>query len=259
MQPDPGAVGLRDLAERAHQIEQAGLDRLAIPEAGAVLHVHTVGRGVLAHHQQLLDAGLEELAGFAEHITNGAAHKITAHARDDAEGAAVVAALADLQIRIVARRELDALRRHQVHEGIVRLGQVGVHRLHHLMGGVGTGHRQHAGVHLAHQIATALAFAGTQAAGDDDLAVRGQGLTDGVQTFAHRIVDEAAGVDDHQIGTGKGLGSLITLGAELREDEFGIGQGLGATQADEADLGRGRGRARCLGDITHGPDCLRPK
>jgi hypothetical protein len=33
----------------------------------------------------------------------------------------------------------------------------------------------------------------------------------------------------------KRLGRLVSLGAELREDEFGIGQRLGATEADETD------------------------
>jgi hypothetical protein len=80
---------------------------------------------------------------------------------------------------------------------------------------------------------------GAQAAGDDDLAVFGQGLADGVQAFLDRIVDEAAGVDDDQVGALEGLGGLVALGAELREDEFGVGQGLGAAQADKPIRGNG--------------------
>jgi hypothetical protein len=80
---------------------------------------------------------------------------------------------------------------------------------------------------------------GAQAAGDDDLAVLGQRLADGVQAFLDGVVDEAAGVDDHQVGALEGLGGLVALGAQLGEDQLGVGQRLGAAQADEADLGRG--------------------
>ncbi|MNT72138.1 hypothetical protein D3C72_2107090 [compost metagenome] len=93
---------------------------------------------------------------------------------------------------------------------------------------MGAGHSQHAGVHLAHHVAAIVARAGTQAAGDDDLAVFGQRFADGVQAFLDRIVNEAAGVDDDQIRALEGLGGFITLGAQLREDQLGIGQGLGA-------------------------------
>ena len=100
---------------------------------------------------------------------------------------------------------------------------MGVHRIHHLLRGMGASHGEHAGVHFAHQAAR-FSAAGTglcaQAAGDDDFAVFGQGLADGVQAFLDRVIDEAAGVDNHQIGASKGLGGLITLGPQLGEDQF---------------------------------------
>jgi hypothetical protein len=170
----------------------------------------------------------------------------------------VVAAFADLQVRIVTRRQLEAGDpegvRHQVDERIVRLGQVGMHRIHHLLRGMRTGHGQHARVHLAHQVAALVAGLGAQAAGDDHAAVLGQRFTDGVQAFLHGIVDEAAGVDDHQIGTFESLGGLIALGAQPGQDQFGIGQGLGAAQAHKADLGGGRrGRSFGGGNFAHIP------
>ena len=45
---------------------------------------------------------------------------------------------------------------------------------------------------------------GAEAAGDDDLAVLGERLADRVERFGDRGVDEAAGVDDHQVGAGVG-------------------------------------------------------
>jgi hypothetical protein len=41
---------------------------------------------------------------------------------------------------------------------------------------------------------------GAEAAGDDHLAVLGQRLADGVERLFDRGIDEAAGIDDDQIG-----------------------------------------------------------
>ena len=81
------------------------------------------------------------------------------------------------------------------HERIVRLRQVRVHRVHHFVGRMRAGDGEHLRVRLAHDVAL-----GAEAAGDDDLAVLGERLADGVQRFLDRGVDEAAGVDDHQVG-----------------------------------------------------------
>ncbi len=74
------------------QADHAGFHRLAVVEAGAVLHVHAVGRGVLGDHQQLFHARIRQTFGFGQHFANRTAHQIATHGRDDAEGAAVVAA-----------------------------------------------------------------------------------------------------------------------------------------------------------------------
>lgn len=65
----------------------------------------------------------------------------------------MVAALGNLQIRVMLGRQPHADIRHQVDEGIVRLGQVGMHRAHHLVGGVRAGHGQDRRMRVAHHIA----------------------------------------------------------------------------------------------------------
>ena len=85
--------------------------------------------------------------------------------------------------------------------------------VHHLLRGMRAGHGQHPRVHLAHHIAAILAGLGAQAAGDDDAAVFGQRLANGVQAFLHRFVDKAAGVDDDDVSALEGLGGLVALGA----------------------------------------------
>ena len=96
----------------------------------------------------------------------------------------------------------------------------------------------------------------TEAAGDDDTAVRGQRLADGVQAFLHRVVDEAAGVDDDQVGARERLAGVVALGAQLGQDQFGIGQRLRAAERNKADGGHGRrsgqaGGGRRREDVVH--------
>ena len=256
MQPHPSAVRLGDLTQRADQLQHPRLHGLAVPETSAVLDVDAIGRRVLADHQQFFHATFEQGLGFAQHIADRPGHEVAAHRRDDAERTAMIAAFADLEVGVVARRELetgDAERiGHEIDERVVRLRQIGMDRIHHLLRGVGTGHGQHARVHLANQIAATVAALGSETSGDDHTAVGGQRFTDGVEAFAHGVVDEAAGVDDHQIGTFEGFGGLVALGAQARKDQFGIGKGLGAAQAHETHLGGGRHRGSFGGDnFTH--------
>ena len=165
-------------------------------------------------------------------------HEVAAHRGDDAERAAMVAALADLEIRIVRGRELDPLRGHEVHEGIVRPGQVRVHRAHHLRGRVRSGDREHPGMRLAHEVAATL---GAEAARDDDLAVLGQRLADGVERLRHGGIDEPAGIDHHEVGAAVIGRDRIAFRAQLGEDLLGIDERLGAAERHEAHARRGRG------------------
>ena len=70
------------------------------------------------------------------------------------------------------------------------------------------------------------AFLRTKAAGDHDFAVLGERFADRVERFFDRGVDEAAGVDDHQIGVVVRGRSDVALGPQLRENPLGVDQGL---------------------------------
>src|SRR5690606_31680679 len=226
MQTHPHAHARQRLA----QFQHARLDRLAIPEIGLVLDIDAVGAGVLGDHQDLLDAGLDQPLGFAEHIAHRAANQLAAHGRDDAEAAAVVAAFGNLQVGVVTRGELDALRRHQIDEGIVvdvRRHHF-VHRIDDLLVLLRTGNGKHAGVHV-----TDVVFGHAHAAGDDHLAVLGDGFADGIQRFRLGTIDEAAGVDDHHVGVLVGGHDLVTLRTQLGQDAFGIDRCLGAPQRNK--------------------------
>ena len=76
-------------------------------------------------------------------------------------------------------------------------------------------------------------------AGDDDLAVLGHRLADGAERFLLGAVEEAAGVDDHNVGAVMLAGQLIAFGAQPGDDALGIHQRLGAPKQNKADFGRG--------------------
>jgi hypothetical protein len=69
---------------------------------------------------------------------------------------------------------------------------------------------------------------GPQAPRDDHLAVRGERLADGAEGLLDRGVDEAAGVDDDEVGAGVVGRGGVAFGAQLREDALRIDQRLRA-------------------------------
>ena len=141
----------------------------------------------------------------------------------------MIAAFRDLQIRIVARRQLDALCGDQIDKRLVFGRQVLVHRGHHFLVALRAGDLQY----LRMAVENLLRLR-AQAAGDDDFAVLRERLADGFQRFIHRRIDESAGVDHHQVGRAVTGHHFIPLGTQARQDTFGIDQCFGAAQADKA-------------------------
>ncbi|MNG02758.1 hypothetical protein D3C84_858010 [compost metagenome] len=137
----------------------------------------------------------------------------------------MVAAFGNLQVGVVARGQLDALRRHQVDQRVVVLTRRHdfVHGVDHLLVLLRAGHGQHARVHVAD-----VAFFDTHAAGDDDLAVFLDRFADHFQGFGLGAVDEATGVDHHHIGILIGGHDFIAFHAQLGQDALGVDQGFGA-------------------------------
>ncbi|MNZ97817.1 hypothetical protein D3C78_1170760 [compost metagenome] len=148
----------------------------------------------------------------------------------------MVAAFGDLQVGVVARGQLDALRRYQVDQRVVVLAwrYHFVHGIDYLLVLLRASDRQHAGVHV-----TDAAFLDTHAAGDDDLAVFLDRFADHFQRLGLGAVDEAAGVDHHYVGILVGGHDFITFHTQLGQNALGIYQGFWATQADEPYLGGG--------------------
>ena len=97
-QADPlDAVHLLELIEQFH-------------EPGLAVEVHAVIGRVLRDDHQLLHAVGGEFAGLADHLLDRLGGVLAPHLRDRAEGAGAVAALGDLEVGHVPRRDPHAAR-----------------------------------------------------------------------------------------------------------------------------------------------------
>ena len=72
--------------------------------------VFAVAGGVLADESNLADAGLRQSLGLGDYRFEAARTELAAQLRNDAEGAGMIAALGDLDVRHVSRRGENARR-----------------------------------------------------------------------------------------------------------------------------------------------------
>ncbi len=112
-----------------------------------------------------------------------------------------------------------------------------MHRAYHGFVLLGTAHRQDARV-----LVPDARFLVAHAAGDDDLAIFGHGLADRVEGFLLGAIQKTTGVDHDNIGVVVGRRNLVAVEFQLGENAFGIHQGLGAPEGDEADFACGHTR-----------------
>ena len=108
-----------------------------------------------------------------------------------------------------------------------------MHRVDHALILLRAGDRQH----LRKPVGDLLRLV-THAAGDDDLAVLVQRGADRGERFLLGAVEEAAGVDDDEIGSGMLAGELIAFRAQPRDDALAVDQRFRAAERDEAHLRR---------------------
>ena len=106
----------------------------------------------------------------------------------------MVAALGNLQIAIVPRRELQPRIRHQVQIGAGRDRRRDMDRADHILILRRPGDREHFGEARADQLRLLA-----HAAGDDHAAILGNRLADRVEALFLGAVEKAAGVDQHDV------------------------------------------------------------
>ena len=189
-----------ELRQLLYQLLHVGFDRTTVDKTGAKFDIHTIRAGVLRHDEQLFYTRLNEFLGFTHHIANRPRNQIATQRWDDAKRAAMVATFGNFQIRIVARRELDALRWNQINKRIMRFRQMNVHGIEHFIGRVRPRYCQNFRMHSLHQIFAVLILTRAQTTGHHDFAVLMQRFTDRIKRLLYRAVDKTTGVDHNQIG-----------------------------------------------------------
>ena len=204
-------------------------DLALFPGVHVVLAIQPIGRGILADHQQFAHARVHQLFRLAQHRMGRARGQPPAHVRDDAELALVIAAFRNLQIAEVPGRQADASGGQQIDKGIGCRRHRGVYGIQHLFILVWAGDGQNARMMFADIIRL-----GAKAAGDDNLAIFLQRLTDGVQTFGLGTVEEPAGIDDHRIGARVIGRDAVSFGAQPGQDALTVHQRLGAAERHHA-------------------------
>ncbi len=230
LQSHPGA----ERAQFARDVEKARGDMAVPPRALGVSKVEAIGARVLRDDDQLLDARFDQPLGFAQHVARRARGELPTQARDDAERAAVVAALRDFQIGVVARREAHAFAGDEIDEWIAGRWRCGAHGLHHAFERLRAGDRRD----VRESLADGLRL-GPHAARHDHLAILIHRLADGREGFGLCAVKKAAGVDDDRVGPGMIARKLIAFGAQPRQDAFAVDERLRAAERNERDARRG--------------------
>jgi hypothetical protein len=79
-------------------------------------------------------------------------------------------------------------------------------------------------------------FFETQTTGHDDFAILGERFADGSERLLDRRIDEAAGVDDDEVGAGVVGRGDVALSPELSEDPFRVYKCLGTAEGNEPDF-----------------------
>ena len=171
MQPDP----YTELAQGGGQIVKAGTPFRAAPTLRGMLQINAVRARILGDHQDFLDAGAHELFGLAQHLADRPAHQSPSERGNDAKAAAVIAALGDLEIGVMAGRQFHPLRREEIQKGLMLRRQMFVHRRDDFFVALRAGDLEHLRVPIEN-----LLRLRSQAARHDDLTVLGQ-------RFANRV------------------------------------------------------------------------
>ena len=193
VQPHPDA----EFAERFRKVDRISRAAHGLSIARRIFDVNAIGRRVLRDHQQFLHAGVDQLFGFAQDVGRRPRDEVAAQLRNDAETATVVAAFRNLQIGVVTRRELDALRRHEIDIRVVLRRQRAMHGVEDALILLRAGDREQIRI-LRGDLLRLCAHA----AGHDHLAVRRERVADGRKRLGLRAFEKTAGVDDGDVRSG---------------------------------------------------------
>ena len=227
---EAGAVQVEQAKPGNRRLREELLEQLG--QGGAVAAVAPVVGKVLRHEVHFARALHLEQLRLAYHVLGAERAMLAAHERDGAEGAAVVAALADLEVAHVRafahRQPVAGMQQKLAADQTARLQP-----RNQLVGLRGAQKEIDLGERLEEFSLVALDHA---ADGDEALqrAVRleASGVDDGIERFLLGRIDEAAGVDDDELCVAEVIDGNGAEGGELREVALAVDGVLVATEGD---------------------------
>ena len=245
-QPDPlDPVHLLELVEQFH-------------EPGLAVEVHAVVGRVLRDDHQLFHAVGGEFAGLADHLLDRLGGMLAPHLRDRAEGAGAIAALGDLEVGHVPRRDPHPAR---VVEGaggggakdaplVAKAADEPFGRAGDLVPREDADHGIHSGQFGEQRLLLPLG----ETAGHDHAAgaarpLQVEHLVDRRIRLLAGGVDEGAGVHDHDVGALRLADELPAVLAEQAEHPLAVDEVLRAAEAHHGKRAAAGGRV----DRLHGP------
>jgi hypothetical protein len=196
-----------------------------------------------------LHAARGEHLGFPHDRVGGAAAVVATERRNNAEGALVIAAFGNLQIRIVSRSREKSWR--------IRVVDIGRQLLRSNRDAIRSQQRDRSraddaedvldfasaddGIDLRNFCAQFVAIAFTHAAGDDQFPAAPvllvlRHLENGVDRLLPGFIDERAGVDDEHVGVGRVPGELMTGLLREPEHDLGVDEVLRAAEGYHSNL-----------------------
>jgi hypothetical protein len=192
--------------------------------------VNAVGRGVLSHHQKFPDPAGNVVPGPGNKFLPRKGFQGPPKMRNNAEGAFIGTALGDFEISIVGRGKENPSGRHPPCRGFSGERKKPFHFLKHCGSAVGAGNGLHSGPGIQNKLPIRA-----EAARDYHIGTMLQSLADDIQRLFDRILDKAAGVNNHRVRILIGGADLIPLLHKKSDDVLGIHQILAAAQRNKSN------------------------
>ena len=150
-------------------------------------------------------------------------------------------------VRVVLGRQAHAALGHEFVPGVVRARQRLFDHGEHFVNTVGPRHAQNLGHTLGDEVRTVFFGFAAQAAANNDAAVFFKRFGNCLQAFFNGFIDEAAGVDDDEVGVLIGRADAVAARAQLRHNTLGVDERLRAAERNKADDGNFSGHWKSFG------------
>ena len=140
------------------------------------------------------------------------------------------------------RGQTDTAARNEIEVRGVRSREVLMHELHHVLLFLRSQNAEHCRVPLHHEIRAVRVLFPAEAPHHDHAAVFTGRFGDRAEALLNRLVDEPAGIHDHEIRIPVVIDDRIAFAPELRNDALRVDERLGAAEGHKTDRRNPTGR-----------------